>query len=71
MVQPDHPEEISRLYSGEPAKTWFTKQALNLTTLFMKWAPKPSKKEKARDGQSIRKIVREHWDRLREVVLSH
>jgi glycine cleavage system H lipoate-binding protein/ferredoxin len=69
MIQPDHPEEISRLYSGESAKTWFTKQALNLTILFMKWAPKPSKKEKTQGGQLIRKLVREHWDKLREVVL--
>jgi bidirectional [NiFe] hydrogenase diaphorase subunit len=68
MIQPDHPEEISHLYSGEAAKTWFTEQATNLSDLLMKWAPKSIKKEEAQDGQLIRKIVREHWDQLSKIL---
>jgi bidirectional [NiFe] hydrogenase diaphorase subunit len=71
MMRPDHPEEISRLYSGEPAKAWFTKQAINLATLFMKWTPKASKKEEAQDGQLIRRIIRDRWDKLTEILLKH
>ena len=68
MIQPDRPEEISQLYSGEAAKTWFTEQAMSLSDLLMKWAPKSSKKEGAQDGQLIRKIVREHWDQLSKIL---
>ena len=50
ILHPEPPDQISQLYSGEPAKTWFTKQATNLATLFIKWAPKPSKKESPRMG---------------------
>ena len=38
ILQPEPLDQISQLYSGEPAKAWFTKQAVNLATLFMKWA---------------------------------
>jgi len=69
ILKPEPPDQISQLYSGEPAKTWFTKQAMNLSTLFMKWAPHSSKKEQAQDGQLIRAIVRKHWDKLAEVLL--
>jgi len=71
MIQPDHPEEISQLYSGESAKTWFTKEAKNLATLFMKWAPNPSKKNRLQEGQLIRKIIHDHWDKLTEILLGH
>jgi len=71
IIQPEPLNEISQLYSGEPAKTWFTKQAMNLTSFFMKWAPHPSEKEETRNGQLIRTIVRKHWDKLTEVLLSH
>jgi len=69
MVKPDHPEEISQLYSGEAAKTWFTKQALNLSTFLMKWAPKSYKKEEAQDGRFIQRIIRNQWDKLTEILL--
>jgi glycine cleavage system H protein len=69
LLQPEPPDQISRLYSGEPAKAWFTKQAANLTTLFMKWAPPSSSKEETQDGRLIRTIVRKHWDKLAEVLL--
>ena len=71
VLQPEPPDQISRLYSGEPAKAWFTKQAENLATLFMKWAPRSSKKEEVQDGQLIRTIVRKHWDKLAEVLLKN
>ena len=35
----------------------------------MKWAPKPSKKEETQDGQLIRKIIRDRWDQLVEILL--
>ena len=71
MIQPDHSEEISRLYSGEKAKTWFIKQASNLTTLLMKWAPKPSKKERPKEGQLIWRVIHDQWDKLNEILLTH
>jgi len=71
MVKPDHPEEISQLYSGEAAKTWFTKQALNLSTFLMKWGPKSYKKEEAQDGQLIQRIIRNQWDKLTEILLKN
>jgi glycine cleavage system H lipoate-binding protein/ferredoxin len=69
ILKPEPPDQIARLYSGEPAKAWFTKQATNLATLFMKWAPPSSKKEKIQDGTLIRAIVRKHWDQLAEILL--
>jgi glycine cleavage system H lipoate-binding protein len=69
MLEPETPHQLSQLYSGERAKAWFTEQAINLTTLFMKWAPHSSKKEETQDGQLIRTIVRTHWDKLAEVLL--
>jgi glycine cleavage system H protein len=71
ILQPEPPDQISRLYSGEAAKAWFTKQAANLATLFMKWAPPSSRKEQTQDGQLIRTIVRTHWDKLAEVLLKN
>jgi glycine cleavage system H lipoate-binding protein/ferredoxin len=69
VLQPDRPDQISRLHSGEAAKTWFTEEAENLATLFMKWAPRSSKKEKIQGGELIRAIVRKHWDKLVKVLL--
>jgi bidirectional [NiFe] hydrogenase diaphorase subunit len=71
ILQPESPDQISQLYSGEPARAWFTKQAENLATLFIKWAPRSSKKEQTQDGQLIRAIVRKHWDKLAEVLLKN
>jgi bidirectional [NiFe] hydrogenase diaphorase subunit len=71
ILQPEPPDQISQLYSGEPAKTWFTKQAMDLTALFMKWAPRPSKKEETQDGQFIRRMIRHHWDQLTEILLKN
>ena len=47
MIEPGHPEEISHLYSGESARTWFTQEARKVATLFTEWAPNPSKKDEA------------------------
>jgi bidirectional [NiFe] hydrogenase diaphorase subunit len=68
MIQPDRPEEISQLYSGEAAKTWFTKQATNLTRSLMKRSPKSSKKERGQDGRLIRRMIRDQWDKLAEIL---
>lgn len=69
MIQADHPEEISQLHSGESGKTWFMKQAKNLAALFTKWASKASKKKGAGEEQRIRKIIRDQWDKLKEMLL--
>jgi glycine cleavage system H protein len=69
VLQPEPPDQISRLHSGEAAKAWFTEQAENVATLFMKWAPRSSKKEKIQGGELIRAIVRKHWDKLVKVLL--
>jgi len=71
MIQPDHPEEISQLYSGEAAKIWFTEQAMNFSDLLMKWAPKSSKKESPQEGQLIPRIIHDKWDKLIEILLNH
>jgi glycine cleavage system H protein len=71
LLQPEPPDQISQFYSGEPAKTWFTKQAVELTGLFMKWATHSSKKKQPQDGELIRTIVRKHWDKLAEVLLKN
>ena len=63
MIQAERLEEIPRLYAGERAKTWFTQQANQLSNLFIKWALNPS------EGQLIKKIIREHWDQLVEILL--
>ncbi len=68
MIQPDRPEEISQLYSGEAAKTWFTKQATNLTRSLMKRSPKSSKKERGQDGRLIRRMIHDQWDKLAEIL---
>ena len=69
LIEPDHPEEMSHLYSGESAKAWFTNQAMNLATLFMQWAPNPSEKEGGQEGNGIRRIIRDRWDELTEILL--
>ena len=69
MMQPDRPEEISQLYSGESAKAWFTQEAEKLNTLLTEWAPSPSKKDGPLQGQLVRKIVRDQWKKLTEVLL--
>jgi hypothetical protein len=69
ILQLEPPDQISHLYSGEPGKAWFIKQAANLATLFTKWAPPSSRKEQIQDSQLIRAIVRKHWDKLTEILL--
>jgi bidirectional [NiFe] hydrogenase diaphorase subunit len=69
LIEPDHPEEIFHLYSGESAKAWFTDQAMNLASLFMQWAPNPSEKEGGQEGYGMRRIIRDRWDQLTEILL--
>lgn len=69
MIQPDHPEQIFRLYSGEKAKTWFTQQTSKLTVLLRRWVPKPSKKEKLHEGQLTWKVIHDQWNKLAEFLL--
>ncbi len=71
VTQPEPSDEVFDLYSGERAKRWFTEEAKKLSTLLMKWAACPLKKEEPQDKEVIRKITRKHWDRLVKVLLAH
>ena len=71
MVRPDQQEEISRLYSGDQAKTWFMRQAADLADRLIEWAPRSSKKGDSPDGDLVGKIVGEKWDKLAEILLKH
>ncbi len=69
MIEPGHPEEISHLYSGESAKTWFIQEAEKLATLFTESALNPSKKDGPQEGRSIRMVIRNQWDNLVKILL--
>jgi bidirectional [NiFe] hydrogenase diaphorase subunit len=69
MIDPSHPEEISRLYSGDPAKTWFSQEAKKLEPLFAERTSKSSKKDGPPEGRWVRKIIHENWDKLKEILL--
>ncbi len=71
ILKPGPSGEISPLYSGERARTWFEEEAEKLATLFKKRAPRPLKKEELQDREVIREIVRNHWDELAEVLLKN
>ena len=68
LIEPEHPEEISHLYSGDSAKTWFTQEAKKLATLFTESVLKPSKKDGTQEG-SIREVIRDQWDKLVKILL--
>ncbi len=69
MMEPSHPEEISRLYSGEPGKAWFAENAKKVTALFTKGTPKRPAQDELLDAKQIRELVRKHWDGLRKLLL--
>ena len=69
MLRPDHPEQVSELYAGEPAREWFSRQSKGLADHLMKWAAHPSHKEDPVDGGQMGKIVDGHWDELVSLLL--
>jgi bidirectional [NiFe] hydrogenase diaphorase subunit len=69
-LQLDHPEEVSKLFSGHQAKEWFSKEAMNLATHLIKWAPNPSRKGKLLEGPLIREIIRGKWNQLKQIMLA-
>ena len=69
MIKPEQSDEISHLCSGEQARTWFAQEAKILANLFMEWVPNPAKKERLQDGQLVRRIIRDRWDQLIEILL--
>ena len=69
MIEPAHPEEISHLYSGESARTWFIQEAEKLATLFKGSALNPSKKAGTQEVRSIRIVIRDQWDYLIKILL--
>ena len=71
MMKPDHAKEVDRLYSGESARTWFTQEAKNVSTLLKKWVPNRHKKGDDLRNPLIREIIRGHWDKLKEILLDH
>jgi glycine cleavage system H lipoate-binding protein/ferredoxin len=70
MIRPDRSKAISKLYSGEKAKTWFTEQAEKIIKQMMKWAPNPLIKKKPIEGDWIREIVRKKWNQLTKILLN-
>jgi glycine cleavage system H lipoate-binding protein/NAD-dependent dihydropyrimidine dehydrogenase PreA subunit len=72
MMEPDDPEDVSKLQSGQSAKEWFTQQATNLTTLLIKRAEKIGMGNVATpdNGQLIRQIVRHAWDEMRKILFT-
>ena len=69
MMEPGHPEEVSFLYSGESAKTWFTQEAEKLATLFTESALNPTQTDETQEDRSIRKVIRDLWDNLVSILL--
>ncbi|RPI99765.1 MAG: glycine cleavage system protein H [Deltaproteobacteria bacterium] len=69
MIKPDQPGEVFRLYSGESAKRWFEGEAKKVAGLFTRRRPNRPKKEAPGEDPLTRKIVREHWEKLAEVLL--
>lgn len=69
MIQPDRPEELFNLDSGEKAKSWFTKEASNLTTFLMKGVPQSSKKDRSPREPLIGKVIHQQWDNLIKILL--
>jgi bidirectional [NiFe] hydrogenase diaphorase subunit len=69
MIEPGHPEEISQLYSGESARTWFIQEAKKLATLVTERTPNPSQKDEPQEGRSMRKVIHRRWDKLKKILL--
>jgi hypothetical protein len=69
-LQPDHPEEVSKLFSGQKAREWFSKEAMNLATHLIKWAPKPLREGELLEGPLIREIMRGKWDQLKQIMVA-
>ena len=69
MIEPGNPEEISLLYSGESAKTWFTQEAKKLATLVTESVLNSTKKDGTQGDGSIRKVIRNQWDSLVHILL--
>ena len=69
MVDPSRPDEISRLYSGDPAKASFAQKAKEFESLFAEQASHSSKRDGSPEGRWVRTIVRENWDKLKEILL--
>ena len=69
MIEPGHPEEISHLYSGESARTWFTEEAGKVAALLGDRRPKSSRKKTPEEGQWNWKRIREHWDMMVKILL--
>ncbi|MGB9629770.1 MAG: 4Fe-4S dicluster domain-containing protein, partial [Thermodesulfobacteriota bacterium] len=68
MLQPNDPEEISELHSGEKARTWFTKQAENLSRFLSKGSSRLPKNGGALDAQWLKDFVRNKFNQLKEIL---
>jgi len=78
MMQPDRFEDVSGLRSNSSAREWFAQKALDLATLLMERATNIesggeglSEALVSHDGRLIREVVRDHWDRIRNLLLTH
>ncbi len=69
MIEPDHPEELSRLYSGETARAWFTREAEKVASLLAEAVPNSSGKDGTGESLSVPKSSRTRWSRLKTILL--
>ncbi len=68
LLKPNDPEELFDLYQAEKAKDWFTKQAERLNHFLSKQSSRLPQKENLLDAQWLKKIVRNRFDPLREIL---
>ena len=69
MMEPDQPEEISRLDAGESAKAWFLEDAKRVAALFVNGGSRREIEGGPPEAERIRALVQKHWDKLREILL--
>ncbi len=78
MMEANHSEDISKLYSGQLAQDWFTQQASGLTTRLMEWAgetrngvAESTQTRPSEDRQLILEIIRNRWDEIKKTLFAH
>jgi hypothetical protein len=69
MIEPEHPEELSHLYSGESAKAWFTAEAERVAALFTEVVPNSSRKDGTGEDERALKVTRDRWNKLKQALL--
>ena len=68
-IDSSRPEEVSDLFSGHPAKTWFEREAERLTALFKKWMPESSREKGPRKDESLPRVLHDRWEQAAKALL--